>query len=791
MFPLTTLAYPCLLALLCVGSGLFVDRLSGRVLPGVLLAPVGAAALIALSQLITYAPSLAPLTPVAMVLLALAGFALDARRLPGKLRGLSPRDQRLWLPVLVYVVALAPVLLAGRTTFSAYGVLTDSAFHMMGADYLIRHGQDFAHLDLHNSYGQYIAHYYATGYPSGADTLFGGSAFVLGLPLIWAFQPFNAFMLALVASPTWLLLRRAGLSGAWLALATLTASVPALVYAYELIASVKEITALPLVMAIGALVTLSDRWLRDSPRAALPFALLCGAGLSVLGLGFSAWIGMGGLVLADIVISGVVPGPQRLRSTLGLGALAVVVICLGALPTFAHVSSSVATVQGISTTASSGNLQAPLKLTQVAGTWLAGLYTSTPSGLASVLTDLGVGVTLGAALLGLAMLIRRRAHALAWWLAAMLALGLVLTELATTWVDAKTLVLSSPIVMVLAWCGIAGLLGNPFLRAGALLLAVAIVASVLVSDALQYNATDLAPTARYTELAEINTRFARQGPTLFTDFDEYSLYVLRDLDVGGPDFLYPPPALSHFAQPHGYPVNLDRVAPHKFLAYPLIVTRIDPVASRPPAAYRLLWRGTYYEVWGRRGDAEPALYHLGLYPSRAAPCRAIERVAQIAQRAGGALIAAKPPPIVGVRFAGDQPGYVGGGLNVTPRATVRFDVPYTGSWDIWLRGEVMPQVTVSVDGHPLATIAGELSGNQFNPDTLNPIAVNLARGAHRLSFSATGSILAPGNGGTARVGRIFLTLQSGAEAGRLEPVPAARWHELCGGHYDWIEAIRN
>jgi hypothetical protein len=789
MFVLTTLVYPLLLALLCLGAGLLVDRLAGRVLPGVLLAPVGAAALIALSQLSTYVPSLAPFTPVAMGVLALAGFALEAPRLPSRLRELRPYDQRLWLPVLVYVVALSPVLFAGRTTFSAYGVLTDSAFHMMGADYLIRHGQDYAHLDLSNSYGQYIQHYYATGYPSGADTLFGGSASILSLPLIWTFQPFNAFMLALTACPIWLLGRRAGLRHVWLALATLTASVPALVYAYELIASVKEISALPLLMAIGALVTLGDRWLRDSPRAVLPFALLCGSGLSVLGLGFAAWIAATALVLADIVMTGIVPGPQRSLSAIGFGALALVVIGLATLPELTHLSSSVATAQAISTTASSGNLQAPLSIAQAAGTWLSGLYTDTPSGLAAVLTDVGIGVTLGAAALGLGALIVRREHALAWWLAALVGLGLFLTELVTTWVGAKTLVLSSPIVLLLAWSGVAALTANPFLRVGAVLLAAAIVAGVLVSDALQYNATDLAPTARYNELAQIDKRFAGHGPTLFTDFDEYSLYVLRDLDVGGPDFLYPPPALSRLTEGHGNPVKLDLVAPRKFLRYPLIVTRIDPIASRPPAAYRLLWRGTYYEVWGRRARAKPALSHLALAPTRVASCSSIERVAQVAERTGGALVAAKPPLIVPVRFAPDLPGYVGQGLNLTPRATVPFDVPFGGRWDIWLRGEAMPQVAVGVDGQHVGTIAGELAGNQFNPDTLNPIAVSLARGKHELTFTASGSILAPGEGGTARVGRIFLTPERGADGVLLERVPAAGWRTLCGGRYDWIEAV--
>ena len=67
-----------------------------------------------------------------------------------------------------------------------------------------------------------------------------------------------------------------------------------------------------------------------------------------------------------------------------------------------------------------------------------------------------------------------------------------------------------------------------------------LTAGVLVSDARQYHVSNLAPTSRYEELARLNSRFAGAGPALFTDFDEYSLYVLRDLDVGGPDFVYPP-----------------------------------------------------------------------------------------------------------------------------------------------------------------------------------------------------------------------------------------------------------
>ena len=60
------------------------------------------------------------------------------------------------------------MLAAGRTTFSSYMGLADSAVHMLGADYLLRHGQEYAQLDLRNSYGLFMHSYYGTGYPSGA-----------------------------------------------------------------------------------------------------------------------------------------------------------------------------------------------------------------------------------------------------------------------------------------------------------------------------------------------------------------------------------------------------------------------------------------------------------------------------------------------------------------------------------------------------------------------------------------------------------------------------------------------
>jgi len=391
MFVLSALVYPLVLAVLCGGAGLAVDRAAGGVLPGALIPVAGLAGLVVVAELATHVPGVAPATPYILAGVVVVGVGLGWSRVRAAVMGWRAHGWALALPVVAFVVACAPVLFAGRPTFSAYMVLTDSALHMMGADYLIRHGQSYAHLDLVNSYGQYINNYYNSNYPTGADALLGGTAFLVHVPVIWAFQPFNAFVLAIASGPAWLIARQIGLTGAWAATAALVATVPALVYAYELIGSIKEITALPLILALGVLAT-HLRWLRGRPRGAIPFALVVAAGISALGVAFGLWTGVAVAVLAGVVIAdrSLARRPGRLLALLGVGAV-VLVVC--AWPTWQHVSGSVAIAQAVVSTPNRGNLVSPLRLTQVFGTWLTGNYEFPPSGTALAITDVLVGVT--------------------------------------------------------------------------------------------------------------------------------------------------------------------------------------------------------------------------------------------------------------------------------------------------------------------------------------------------------------------------------------------------------------
>ncbi len=357
---------------------------------------------------------------------------------------------RCWLAArraecIAYVAALAPVLFAGRPSFSSYGVLSDSAFHMLGADFLIRHGQDFSHLDLRNSPGQYLNAYYNTSYPSGADTFFGGSAFLLHVPLIWAFQPFNAFMLASghrpgvgarAADRPRRLARGAGDVD--------RSRLPALVYGYELIASVKEISALPMILALGALVVLHRRWLRGPPLGVVPFALVAAAGVSALGVAFGAWVLTAVIVLAAIVILDIASGdlasedlasgetpsggnePNRLsvRGLLLLVAAGLLVAFVAALGTWLDVSGSLQVAKNIASTNNPGNLQNPLRSVQILGTWLVDSYKHVPVGGRLELSYTLALIALAAALLGAAYVVYLKAYALAAWIGLTLAVWL-------------------------------------------------------------------------------------------------------------------------------------------------------------------------------------------------------------------------------------------------------------------------------------------------------------------------------------------------------------------------------
>ena len=215
-------------------------------------------------------------------------------------------------------------------------------------------------------------------------------------------------------------------------------------------------------------------------------------------------------------------------------------------------------------------------------------------------------------------------------------------------------------------------------------------------------------------------------------------------------------------------------------------------------------------MWQRRPGAPAAIAHLGLsvgdrrdLPSTGAragggtpvQCSSVRGLARIAQADGAQLVAASPPAIVSVDIAGgEHPTWTythpGLEMNGAGRLGTTFELPRGGVWELWLRGEIMPTVDVSVDGRALGSIGGQLAGNPHNPDTLTPLRVTLNAGLHRLTIARGAWNLAPGDGGWAILHEAFLTPADAPDVDTLTVTPPARWPALCGGQFDWIEVTR-
>jgi len=231
------------------------------------------------------------------------------------------------------------------------------------------------------------------------------------------------------------------------------------------------------------------------------------------------------------------------------------------------------------------------------------------------------------------------------------------------------------------------------------------------------------------------------------------------------------------------------------VAYPLIITRRDPAASRPPSAYRLLWHGAYYEVWGRRSNARTALVVSALSGSLGQQCAQIGRLAGVAIGTDDRLVAADPTRVVRVSLA-DVPRPAGWGrarqgiaMAGPGRLAAAFVLPYAGRWWLWFRGQIMPKVGVAVDGRRLAPIRAQLGGNSLVQNMLTPLLVTLSVGRHVLSLTRGHVSLAPGDGGTAALYAAFLTPASDEADLALVSAAARRWRSLCGRSHTWVEVV--
>jgi hypothetical protein len=781
------LILPLLLATTSFGVGLAIERAARVRLPAGLAMPLGfAGSLVLLS--FPYGLGLGQIPgAIVLVIVAATGLALGRERLPAALPG---REIALAMLAL-FGIYLAPVALSGELSFAGYTFLGDTSVHFALVDYVAKHGSVHDVLPA-STYAGVTQALIPTGYPIDLHLELATLRALTSTDVASIYQPFIAAMIALGAGPAAYLLRRIGMPRALAAASSVVALSAYLVFSYSLEGAMKELAMVVLIL-LGASFTLMLFDGEGGMRAAVPLGVTIAAAFGTYSAGGLPWFAaMFALAAVAMLLQG-----AGWRSVVVPAAAVGAVTAVAAIPAiFKAVSfySQGSSLLSTSETGGSelGNLVAPLRFAESAGIWLTGDFRFVPDKAGTTYALIGVVAVL--ALFGVLGMIRRGSYAVLLLLAASLIVWLVVPG--GPWIDAKLLLLLSPAVLLTALAG-AWLLARGGRALEALVLAAALAIGVLASDAIAYHHAYLAPAKRLDELKEIGERFAGSGPTLYNEFEEYGKHYLRDMRVNtaGDGFtpyqpLFAVPGLSVYAQYH----DLDVMTPGYVEHFPVIVMRRSPVASRPPAPYRRVFQGRYFEVWERpAGSAGLATAHLPLGSpldaSGVPKCRDVRAMAAQARRSGATLVAAiRPAPVaLPVRNMQHPAGWILGSDGrvgpQTPGVASGSVRAAAGRYRVWLRGTFGRGVDISVDGRRV----GHASGVQ-TPQQLAYVGdVALAAGSHSVQIKRGGGSLAPGNGRDEAYDTFFL---EPVAAERLVTVDPSRASLLCGKRADWIETVR-
>ena len=751
------LLFPAVLLVLAAGWGCLTAQLSGLRLPGELLLPLGFAAIVVVSGLVTTVPSIAHLAAPVVVGGAAAGLVTSW---PWR----RPRLSASWpaaTAALVFAAYASPIVLSGQATYAGYLTLDDTATLFAMTDRMLDAGRT-VHGLAPSTYEATLATLLLVGYPMGSLLPLGIGAQIARDDVAWVFQPYLAVIAALLALVLWRVLASA-IRIPWQRLIAVTiAAQPALLYAYGLWTGVKELAA-ALLVALAAALAFERREL-VSGRSWTPLAVAAAATFGVLSLGGVVWL----LPLAVWLAVEARPG-LRLRNV----AIAAAVLVVLALPAEAEATRFLG---GGRLSALRGdrlaNLIRPLNPLQAFGIWPAGDFRVRPDRFWPTAVLIALVAVLAAA--GLMRSLRDR-NALLPYAACALFGAVAYWIAASPWIEAKAFATASPAALALAAAGCAGLASSGR-RVEAGVAATLIAGGVLWSNALAYNNVNLAPRPQLVELERIGHDFAGQGPALMTEYEPVGVrHFLRGLDAEGASELrrHLVPLRNGSALPKLRYANLDAFRIDGILFYRTLVLRRSPTESRPPSPYTLVRQGRYYEVWQRPAAFRPVLAHLPLgnasEPGAVPSCAAVTRLARLGSSIAGVV---RDDPV----------------LTVPVPATGRM-VPVTvsrrGRYSIWLAGSTRRRIDVLVDGRTIGGADGQLNNEGQYVELAR---ADLSPGTHLIKLRSGRQALRPGTGGPDYgSGPLVVSLTDPPRT--VTVLPSTQAPRLCGRPLDWVEAL--
>jgi hypothetical protein len=716
--------------------------------------PAGLAVLILVAQFTTLTGATARLTGLAVAVLAAGGLLLSLRRQE------QADPWALAAALGVFAVFASPVVLSGEATFAGYIKLDDTATYFAMTDRVMEHGRSLAGL-APSTYQETLGTTLAIGYPTGSLMPLGVGHQLLSYDLAWLFQPYLAFLAAMLALALYAILGRLVASPSLRAFAAFVAAQPALLFGYGLWGGVKELAGALLLALIAGLLpwTLDER---SGPRAVLPLAAACAALVCVLSLPGAVW-------LVPVLVAAAAIARRPSRPLLDKAAAFASATAVLAIPAIVAAIDWLPRVHTFRSESELGNLIHPLSGFQLFGVWLDGDFRSGPHHAAA--TYLLIAIVLAAALVGVWWAWRRRGWPLLSYVATAAAGCVLVVAGGSPWVDAKALAMASPAVLApaVAACG------TTLARAAI----VPVAGGVLWSNALQYHDVWLAPRGQLHELETIGWRFAGDGPTLMTAYEPYGVrHFLRRADPEGASelrrrYVY---LTNGKLLPKGSSADIDRIRLDGLLVYRTLVLRRGPAASRPPSVYRLVSSGRYYEVW-QRPERPPRTIVEHLPLGSANQAAAVPRCADVMRLAGeGSALVTATRPRAAIVAHPPSSGTV----------AVRVIPPGAGPYRVWLGGDWFGLAAVWIDGGEVGSEREELNWPGLYTDLGS---TRLSDRAHRFRLGYETGGLAPGSGGTPySFGPLVL---SGADAREpVQIVPPGRARTLCGRRLDWIEAVR-
>jgi hypothetical protein len=780
------LLFPLALGLLSLGCGLLLEAAAGLRLPRELLMPLGFAVIVVVALVTTTNDTTAHLTTPIVVGLAMGGLALA---LPFR-----PARSGIWAgaaATAVYAAFGAPVILSGSATFAGYISLDDTSTWLGFADRLLEHGRNTTGLPPSSYEAALQINLLQNGYPAGAFPPLGIVHELLNTDSAWLFQPYIAFLGAMLALALYGLTSRVIAQRPLRALAAFIAAQSALLYGYSLWGGVKEVASAALLVLLAALTPLALQQ-GVKPRNLLPLAMATAALVGVLSLDGGVWI-------APILLPALVAGIYLRRRAFALLVVAFAALAAAlSVPTLLLTSRFQAATGGL-TTADLGNLFHPLDKLQVFGVWPVGDFRVRPANIH--LTYVLIGAVAIAALGGLVWAWRCGEWGLLLYLAGASAGCFVSVGLGSPWIDAKALAIASPAALIAATAASGWLFGRGR-RIEAAVAILVVGGGVLWSNVLAYHDVWLAPRSQLSELETIGSKFSGQGPAMMTEYSPYGVrHFLRHLDPEGISELRRRPDLLRDGSevPKGGYADVDQLQLDGVLFYRTLVLVRSPSSSRPPSNYQLVWSGSYYDVWQRPVAPTPTILEhvpLGTYPQPAAvpPCSEVLRLGQVAAASHGRLAAVVRPGVIVVDLAAatipsgwtpasDDPGAVFPSPSGNLEAAVT--VQATGRYGLWLAGSFRRHLDLFVDNRKQASAQNRL----MHPGVDTPLGqADLNSGLHGIVLSYSAANLSPGSGGAPfPMGPLILS-RSTAEL-PVTYVQPSDARSLCGKSLDWIEAV--